>query len=440
MLNYEFVVKEQNHYELFREEMMPNTSVFLCIRDNNSGCIYPHPLTNYIKGEYGNNSTSISSQKNAGEEIKKFLNFVLARIREDDKDFISLRESGLKGIGKIHASRYISYQTDRVRMGEIKGRYVYRMEQYLIEFYEWLRDQNIMTEEFNVIEKPITNSKRNRASTKKISPFKSIELETKYPNTRDDLEPDKLVDFGESRADLVVRFLRVAQRIAPDIAFGIALQFFAGLRRGEVVNLTRGSIETQGYEGLIINVRDNRDKLFPNKKNTVSEQVKNPRNQAVLMSDLLVELQNFHLIMIRRLEEQGKLKNHYALFVNQQGKPVSGRAYWDKFNKVKSVFLKEISERGNVDEYMFLVSKPWSTHIGRGVFTNFCLQVGMSVIELALARGDKDINSAMEYVEEQTAIQHIKEANEVIRKAYKEQKATINSEKILAFRDKMKVM
>jgi hypothetical protein len=439
-MRYEFVIKEQVHFELFRGELVPNTSIFLCIRDNNNGCIYPHPLSNYIKGKYVNNTASISSQKNAGEEIKKFLNYVLERINNNDEDFIGLRHSGLKGLGKMHASSYISYQTDKARMGEIKGSYVFRMEQYLIEFYEWLREETIIEEEFIVIKSPVTNSKGKILYTKKVSPFKSSEFETKYPNKRVNQEPEKLVDFGENRADLVVRFLSISQRLVPEITLGIAFQFFAGLRKGEVVNLTRESLEVVGNEGLQIQVRDNRDKLFPNKKNTMHEQVKHPRNQSVLISELLVKFQQNHLNRLKKMEDSGQIKNSHALFVNTKGVAVSGRAYWDKFNKVKKVFLQEISEMGNVDDFTFLVSKPWSTHIGRGVFTNFCLQVGMTVIELALARGDKDINSALKYVEKQTAIQNIKKANETIRKAYLEQKASIDSDKISKFKENIKVM
>ena len=54
---------------------------------------------------------------------------------------------------------------------------------------------------------------------------------------------EKLVDFGENRYELVQRFIKITQDVAPDIALGICFQFFGGLRTGEVVNLTKEAIE-----------------------------------------------------------------------------------------------------------------------------------------------------------------------------------------------------
>ena len=53
-----------------------------------------------------------------------------------------------------------------------------------------------------------------------------------------------------------------------------------------------------------------------------------------------------------------------------------------------------------MNDYLFLTDKKWSTHIGRGIFTNFLLQVGATIPEIAIARGDKNLSSVMSYVEE----------------------------------------
>jgi len=31
-------------------------------------------------------------------------------------------------------------------------------------------------------------------------------------------------------------------------------------------------------------------------------------------------------------------------------------------------FLKQLSDEGNVDDYLLLAQNDWSTHVGRGVF------------------------------------------------------------------------
>ena len=60
----------------------------------------------------------------------------------------------------------------------------------------------------------------------------------------------------------------------PGIAFGIALQFFGGLRRGEVVNLTAGCIPTDFLSGSnYVAVLDNQHNLFRHLQNTTKEQV-----------------------------------------------------------------------------------------------------------------------------------------------------------------------
>lgn len=67
------------------------------------------------------------------------------------------------------------------------------------------------------------------------------------------------------RLDLVNLFLRVAELEAPDIALGIAFQFYGGLRRGEVVNLLRRSIKEPQKNGsgeFTINIQDNWRILF----------------------------------------------------------------------------------------------------------------------------------------------------------------------------------
>lgn len=58
------------------------------------------------------------------------------------------------------------------------------------------------------------------------------------------------MDFGENRYELVQRFIKIAQDVAPDITLGICFQFFGGLRTGEVVNLTKEAIESP-YFGTI---------------------------------------------------------------------------------------------------------------------------------------------------------------------------------------------
>jgi len=158
---------------------------------------------------------------------------------------------------------------------------------------------------------------------------------------------------------------------SPDIVLGICFQFFGGLRRSEVVNLTRQNIKEQG-NGLILEIRDNQKLLFPNIKNTSHIQVKNPRNQSLLMNNLMLNIYKEHLEKLEILEMKGICNNPYYLFVSKRTRlPITGKQYHSKFMKVKKAFLKALSMEENINDYTLLAENSWSTHIGRGVFTNF---------------------------------------------------------------------
>ncbi|MCE7037871.1 MULTISPECIES: hypothetical protein [Bacillus cereus group] len=425
--NFMFRVKEYQAAEFDGEILKFKQAVGIGLYDLYRGVILPSPLTNFIKSVYGRRSQSLSSQRNAASEVCKFLNFVVERIKEKDKDFLSLQKQGIEGLTLLHGAKYISYQTIRSKRGEIKGSYVYRMESYLVEFYYWLKKQNLIEEDFELKHKLI--SYKGNARSVKVSPFNDLELGTLYPNRREENVDNRIVDFGKNRYNLAVKLIRIAEQIAEDIAFGVCLQLFGGLRKGEVVNLLKTSLKPQGSygkSGLIIEIRDNRELIFPNKKSTIHEQVKNPRNQSVLISSLLSSLYQKHFEKLNKLEKIGLLKNNKALFISTRtGNPISGKQYYQKFNKVKNKFLEVLSKEGNTEDFEYLFENSWSTHICRGVFTNFLLDIGMSVLEIAIARGDRSLESALSYVEEKTALENMELAVNTLKQHYECKEASI---------------
>lgn len=185
-------------------------------------------MTHYIRTYYRGASKSLSSQRNAAYEVIKFLNYINKQIENESTEFMNLKHEGLFGLKLTHGSQYISYLSLKARNEELSSDYIYRIESYLIKFYQWLSANQIIHEKINA---------------EKGSPFNNLELETIYPG-RDERLSEKLVDFGENRYELVQRFIKIAQDVAPDITLGICFQFFGGLRTGEVVNLTKEAIES----------------------------------------------------------------------------------------------------------------------------------------------------------------------------------------------------
>ncbi|MCM3567560.1 hypothetical protein [Neobacillus mesonae] len=419
-MNYEFVVKQKKINEIREGKLNSGDKTFLCIKDKVTGIIYPHPLSNFIKSELERKSLSLTTQRNYAEEIKKFLNYILECIENEDETFLHLEEEGIFGLQLQHGARYISFLTHRVKLGQIKSTQVFRTERILVRFFRWLIEQNITKE--NVQYREEIRIVKGEKRTITISPFDNFELGTEYPNKRESTKAKdiKLHDFGNGRLDLVNLFIRVAEIEAPDIALGIAFQCYGGLRRGEVVNLLRSSVKEPNKNDsgeFTLNIQDNWKILFPDKELTVSEQVKKERIQAIFKVPIVLELYKKHKENLLRLERRGRIKNKHALFCSiHTGKPITGMAYWERFTKVKDKFL-EILEP-NEKDYQFLTSKSWSTHIGRGIYTNMLVfLLGWSASQVAIARGDSNIQSAQDYIEEQNVKKQTEEAVEIIARA-----------------------
>ncbi|WP_270339907.1 hypothetical protein [Bacillus mobilis] len=421
--DYIFTVKEYDNFHYINGRGIQERVVGIGIKEEKTNRIYPSPLTHYIRTYYRGATKSLSSQRNAAYELVKFLNYLSEQIRNEGTDFISLKEDGLFGLKLIHGSQYISYLSLKARNEELSSDYVYRIESYLIKFYQWLSTNQIIHEKINV---------------EKDSPFNNLELGTIYPG-RDERVSEKLVDFGENRYELVQRFIKIAQDVSPDIVLGICFQFFGGLRVGEIVNLTKEAIESPYYwdeanlgeRKFILKIRERHSELFKSKTNRQHEGVKRPRNQALLTNPLLSQVYKEHKQHLKRLNNRNKTKNQNALFIAKRtGEPMSGKTYTELFNKVKKAFLSKISDEGRTEDYLFLTDKKWSTHIGRGIFTNFLLQIGATIPEIAIARGDKNLSSVMSYVEEKNALQLTKEAIDNIRIAAEMKNADINKKNI----------
>ncbi|MDG5471752.1 hypothetical protein P6709_08325 [Jeotgalibacillus sp. ET6] len=419
-MSYEFVVKQMKIKEIRQGDLVEEDKIFLCIEDKETGIVLPHPLSNFIKSTFDRKSLALKTQKNYAEEIKKFLNYILDCISDEEEMFLELRSNGISGLKLKHGSSYITSLTQRVRANEIIAQQVRDADRMLTKFYFWLSEQGLITE--NIQYREDIRSIKGKKTVIILSPFDNFELGTEYPNMRDmGRGSDNLHDFGNGRLDLVNLFIRIAELEAPDIALGIALQCYGGLRKGEVVNLLRSSVKEPYRNGsgeFTLNIKDNWDVLFSHKKLTVAEQVKKTRIQAVFKAPIVLEMYGKHKNLLSRLEKKGLIKNEQALFCSiHTGQPISGISYWERFTKVKNKFLS-ILLVNDEEAYQRLTSKSWSTHVGRGIFTNMLVfLLGWSASEVMIARGDSNIQSSKSYIEEHNVKKKTEEAVEIIAKA-----------------------
>ncbi|KYD04111.1 hypothetical protein B4102_3331 [Heyndrickxia sporothermodurans] len=419
-MGYEFVVKQMRIKDIRKGTLVDEDKIFLCIENKVTGMLMPHPLSNFIKSTFDRKSLALKTQKNYAEEIKKFLNYTLDCISDEEEMFLNLRGTGISGLQLKHGASYITHLTQRVRAKEIIAQQVKDADRMLTKFYFWLSEQGFIKEKIQYREE--VSSVKGKKTVTIRSPFDNFELGTEYPNTRDmGREYDRLHDFGDGRLDLVNLFIRIAELEAPDIALGIAFQFYGGLRKGEIVNLLRSGVKEPNKNGageLTLNIKDNWSILFPDKKLTVLEQVKKTRIQAVFKAPIVIEMYKKHKDLISRMERSGKLKNGQALFCSiHTGRPISGTAYWERFTRVKNRFLSILLE-SDEEAYRKLTTKNWSTHIGRGIFTNMLVfLLGWSASEVMIARGDSNIQSSNRYIEEQNVKKKTEEAIEIIARA-----------------------
>lgn len=344
-----------------------------------------------------------------------------------NNDFLLIKTNGLSKLELIHGSKYITNLSLQVQQHKLSAKYVKNQMMYIIYFYDWLKNQGIIKEDFTLTYRQV-QSKHGVLSIVS-NPFDDIELGTMIVG-RDEKVSTALVDFGSNRYMLTLKFINIARMISPEIALGICYQFFGGLRRSEVINLTKHSVKKSG-KNTILEIRDNQDVLFTKIKNTSHLQVKNPRNQVLLANSLTDSIYKEHLTWLEQLNKENIIKNKQALFIaSTTGNSMTGKQYYNKFTDIKNHFLKQLSDEDNVEDYLLLAQNNWSTHIGRGVFTNFLLDVGLNPTQIAIARGDRNINSALAYVDEKTAIESMNLAINNIRTAFQNKEALIDNKYI----------
>ncbi|MBT2605583.1 hypothetical protein J7E55_21615 [Bacillus sp. ISL-53] len=424
-LDYRFVVHQFTLDEVVGEKTYPLEAVGLGLYDPYKDIIYPLPITKFLE-QFRNRNGSLSSQKNPAEAVKRFLNYCRKNAAENDPDFLDIKEKGIKGLKLEHGSHYITWLSQRCRYEDLSPDYVKDDIRYLNKFYYYLQSEGIIKKQFEREYKEIVKRQPGGKRNEKIKVhveadiFARVGLGTVYPPNRLKKKEKKLKDFGKDRYQLVKEFIDTADLVEPDIVVGLYLQFFGGLRRGEIVNLT-GDALLQTDDGYIVDVDDRRAILFPDKNDTKPEQVKNPRYQGLIWNKRMEYAIKRHLERLNVLEKQRKLKIPQALLVNSRTmKPITGANYWEKFNRVRDEYLKKLAESGRTEHYLFLKDKEWSTHIGRGCFTNFCLDFGMTLGEIAVARGDSNPMSMADYLEEKVAVQTLRDAANYIDQAFKD--------------------
>lgn len=373
-----------------KTELRNGTLVHQCliVVTNEEGLFVVHPLSNILLKD---KSKKYNTQKSKAQAIVSFLNWY------NENHFVFNEEE--PRLSKLDFFKVEYFLNTLVEEGKSAST-IASVKKGMISLLSFLMDNNMLEEEM-VLE----------YQKRKLREGDFFELHSNPSrHSNNDL-------IHEIRKEYIAAFLDLAFKHVNPIALGVCMQIFGGLRSGDCVNLTRDSVTSKGAYGtfgleLDIKFRDLRPDL---KDYDGSSGVKKPRRQVVFPNKFLPEFYEHHL----RNYEDTSGKN--ALFIDTQGLPMTGRTYQYYFQKLKRIFIDSLLSSNNLEAVtygMYLNSKKWSTHIGRGTFSNWISEATANPLDVALARGDSSLQSALTYMEHSESFMN--GIHEVVNKMYEQ--------------------
>lgn len=328
-----------------------------------------HPVTDFILHNW--QARKFNTQKKHALNTVKFLNYILFNRR-------SFRTHSLSDLKLSDGSKYLNTLTSE---GKSRGT-VKDSERTLTNFYLWLIGKGVIS---SIDKNSLVKKETMHGTIYYESPFQVIYPEHQPPNVEHAF-PAKYIPL----------LLEIAILEAMPIALGVYMQLFGGLRVGEVVNLKRTQVKRRiANRDFLFDVKDQnfRSDL---KDSAGSSYVKRTRSQRIFqIKDWGESLFNDHIELFKARD------NTNALFVNRDGKAMSGRSYRQYFDKLKRSFIEYLKTYGDIEDKLLahhLSMMSWSTHIGRGTFTNMLAEIAENPYDIAFPRGDKSLLSSLSYM------------------------------------------
>lgn len=326
----------------------------------------PHPITSFIYDKW--RFTSVNNQLARAKQLTPFLNYVFIECSS------KYRLKSFSNLKIEHGVHFLEYKRKQ-------GCSISTIDSYdstLRHFYKYL-SRNGGLNHFN---------KDDFKGEVQKSFFKQHMASLPAPN----LEDDKARRLEEHH---IFPFIYTAIRVADDIALGIYISIFGGLRGSEVTSIKRPEIKklgVYGEHGLIVKLKTD-TKYAKGSGN----RVKSPGVQPIdAVKQLLSDLFKGHL---ERYPEPKDGSN--SLFVNARGNTMQYQTYRQRFNKVKEAFIETLINSDNPDDKLYALnykSLKWSTHIGRGTYSNNIAEQCNHLLDIMRARRDKSPQSVLPYL------------------------------------------
>lgn len=221
------------------------------------------------------------------------------------------------------------------------------------------------------------------------------------------------------------QLIPLAFRYAPEIAFAMCLQAFAGLRAGEAMNVRQesstlgGSLTFTSVSGIVTKVEiDLKRVRVMRSDNKAVGRIKKPRVQCVYPAflDAFCTAYGFHKAHLdgRRFE-----KEYVPMFPNRDGMAFTADDYRKRFETlVKSRLLPLLLKSSDPELRIYgqlLCENNLSPHSLRHWFTVQLVLRGEDIAGIQFWRGDKSPQSAFEYLQNKgDLVNELKEADECL--------------------------
>ncbi len=275
----------------------------------------------------------------------------------------------------------------------------------LTSFYHWLSKKRIY--KLKTIKPSIFISVTKTYTSRTTTGIKHIERKTikpifkvEFPNITSNQRLEKPSEF------LAYELIEIAKQYDPMMAFPIALQTFAGIRRGEVCQMAQQRIMRTAPYGRSINfVIDLRHELMLRDDGKRTGKIKRLRIQLVYEAFLpyLDKLYRDHKAI---LQQQRYDDNKYgALVIGNNGKAMTTDRYAQRFNNLVRKLTKRVMEMANKKHYQasldinLLLNYKMTPHSLRFFFTQYVAR-RENTHTLAMYRGDLNLNTALTYLKD----------------------------------------
>ena len=378
------IEKEQNSKD--KSIVRKNKKVLIELMDLKFNLVKVYHLSEFILLW---RNRSYNTQKNKANTTIRFFNYLL---NNNDK----FQLSSFADLEVYHGEEYLSSLT----LNGCNENYFLAERKTLDKLYLFMAKKellnNVNVKIFDDMKVDDSKYNYNYKYRNGILPIKgTIFHDCAYPSNKK--KPKRLHYLKE---EFVIPLIETALEVEPRIALGIFFQCFGGLRMSEVVNIKKSSISTFDWGTVKLSININEEIISETYKDYNQACNKTKRKQIVYnVGDYLPNLLKMHLIDRKYYALDGS----DALFSNKKGNLLTSKMYNYYFNKVKKAFINKLlrSNHKEIRLYgMYVNMEEWSTHIGRGIASNYIADSTNNAHQVSTFRGDRSLDSSLAYTED----------------------------------------